>query len=66
MTTRYLVTASAIGSYFYTYVEAETAAEAMLLAEKSDNWDFELGEPELDDTEIDAVKAGRLVNNDYR
>lgn len=65
MTTRYLVTASAIGSYFYTYVEAETAAEAMLLAEKSDNWDFELGEPEMDD-DLDAVEAGRLVNNDYR
>lgn len=58
MTTRYRVTASAIGSYFYTYVEAETEAEAVLLAEKSNDWDFEIGEPELDNTDIDAEKVG--------
>jgi hypothetical protein len=59
-TKTYRVTASAVGSYYYTDIAAGSAAEALELAAglPGDYWEYELGDPEMDLSDLAAEEAG--------
>jgi hypothetical protein len=60
-TKNYRVTASAIGSYYYANITAESEEEALSIAStlSDHDWDFEIGEPTMDSDDFVAEEVKR-------